>query len=345
VTTNPADDPIGLVRIEQHDGGHSVWLHTGGTPGNEWLCVWSTAGGNIGCTLPPDDVAGMCVASGIPGTPAAAMVEDGDLRERLAEQLRIEWDYQEVNSACYRAVDEALRLLGPELQRVAKLAEANGNQARFWSDHFDEVEKANRDALGAHHKPGYSVAELITALVAEVGQLTNALSVANRTLVTERKEAASRPAITADAVHPLRDLDVLAYRLGLTQTIADDGREVERLSEALKATAVKSSGCGKLDWCDACNRHVPHGSAPVSGSDTGITRVPTGEHWITEEGHRLREHKGKLWYWGHPDASGNMAWYEDAFPDLDAVRRQGHELTLVPARSVRDTSEDGGDRG
>lgn len=87
--------------------------------------------------------------------------------------------------------------------------------------------------------------------------------------------------------------------------------------------------------------------APVSGSDTTASPVrstPTVEHWITEDGHRLREHQGKLWYWGHPDSSGNMAWFEEAFPDLDAVRRQGHTLTLVPARAGGDTTEVPGER-
>jgi predicted secreted protein len=57
---------------------------------------------------------------------------------------------------------------GAEIGRLTKLAEANGGQARFWADHFAEIDKANRDALGAHHKPGHSVAELITALVGEL---------------------------------------------------------------------------------------------------------------------------------------------------------------------------------
>lgn len=46
--------------------------------------------------------------------------------------------------------------------------DANGRNARFWADQFAEIEKANRDALGAHHKPGHSVAELITAVVGEL---------------------------------------------------------------------------------------------------------------------------------------------------------------------------------
>jgi hypothetical protein len=57
-----------------------------------------------------------------------------------------------------------------EVQRLTKLAEANGGQARFWADHFAEVEKVDRDALGAHRKPGHSVAELITAVAQELGR-------------------------------------------------------------------------------------------------------------------------------------------------------------------------------
>jgi hypothetical protein len=57
-----------------------------------------------------------------------------------------------------------------EIERLTKLAEANGGQARFWADHFAEIDKANLDALGAHHKPGHSVAELIAALVGELAE-------------------------------------------------------------------------------------------------------------------------------------------------------------------------------
>lgn len=54
------------------------------------------------------------------------------------------------------------------LERESKLAAANGQNARFWADHFDEVQQANRQALGEHHKPGHTVAELITKLVKRV---------------------------------------------------------------------------------------------------------------------------------------------------------------------------------
>lgn len=73
-----AEEPIGLVRIEQRDGGHSTWQHVGGTPGNEWMCVWSSRG-EEGCTLPPDGVAAFPVAGAVPGTPAAPVVDGSEV--------------------------------------------------------------------------------------------------------------------------------------------------------------------------------------------------------------------------------------------------------------------------
>lgn len=64
----------------------------------------------------------------------------------------------------------------------------------------------------------------------------------------------------AEPADELHELDVLAYRTGLTRSLANDGRSFERIAAALKlAAAVLVPGCGRLDWCDACNRHVPHG--------------------------------------------------------------------------------------
>jgi len=39
------------IRWETHDCGGSAWISQDG----EWLCVWSTAPGNIGQTLPSVD--------------------------------------------------------------------------------------------------------------------------------------------------------------------------------------------------------------------------------------------------------------------------------------------------
>ena len=46
-------DPIGTIRRETHDAGHSIWVRMDpGYPDNqlvdtEWTCIWSTAPGNI----------------------------------------------------------------------------------------------------------------------------------------------------------------------------------------------------------------------------------------------------------------------------------------------------------
>jgi hypothetical protein len=107
-STDSGNDPIGTVRIEQLDAGHSVWQHTGGTPGNEWMCVWSTAHGNEGCTLLPEDVAGFLIAGAVPGTPAAASTGDGAARlvdslltglERRDAEIADHWRAAEVDES------------------------------------------------------------------------------------------------------------------------------------------------------------------------------------------------------------------------------------------------------
>lgn len=69
-----ADDPIGTVRREEHEGGYSIWqrLHPNATPGNEWMCVWSTVWQNIEATLPHGAAGAFPVIGAVPGTSAAA---------------------------------------------------------------------------------------------------------------------------------------------------------------------------------------------------------------------------------------------------------------------------------
>lgn len=53
------------IRWEVHGGGGSAWISQDG----EWLCVWSTAPGNVGMTLPSvddtDDMLSMPVIASI----------------------------------------------------------------------------------------------------------------------------------------------------------------------------------------------------------------------------------------------------------------------------------------
>ncbi len=339
---------------------------------------------------------------------------DSELRDRIFHIVLTAQQAEQNHGNTVTIAEWARDEIMPVIELVSK-------QARFWADHFHEVEKANRDALGAHHKPGYTVAELITALVGNVARLTRqrdeaqgALMAINDTLGLPaealddparigralREALASRPAIPADAERQMYEAlgDVPTHRaddgkrMGSIQRIralAEKAVEVARSWSALVSgsdtteefreprtwsagdpeppadvqhvRAANSQvftrrtfwqpGIGALlHWSDVADRAgqlTEFRPSVSSGGDTDTMNVPsrsrpTVEHWITEDGHRLREHEGKLWYWGHPDASGSMDWYEDAFPDLDAVRRQGHALTLVPASSVGDTTEDGG---
>jgi hypothetical protein len=71
-----------------------------------------------------------------------------------------------------------------QVVRLQKLADANGRNSRFWSDHFREVDLENRRALGVHHRRGNRVSELITELVAEVDRLTSERDTAREELAS-----------------------------------------------------------------------------------------------------------------------------------------------------------------
>jgi hypothetical protein len=75
-TKTTATDLIGTVRHETHGDGYSVWVKVQASRRSEffpyWLCVHSTAEGNIGEHLPCDVVEQdkNTVVGAIPGTPA-----------------------------------------------------------------------------------------------------------------------------------------------------------------------------------------------------------------------------------------------------------------------------------
>jgi hypothetical protein len=121
----------------------------------------------------------------------------GDLELAIGEALGL---------SASAGTDDLIAAVG----RLKKLGEANGLNARFWADHFDEVQKANRQALGEHHKPGHTVAELITALVGQVDQYRELLGSiwlyiswrsVTRHLTTEQRE------LWAEAVESSGDPD------------------------------------------------------------------------------------------------------------------------------------------
>jgi hypothetical protein len=60
-----------------------------------------------------------------------------------------------------------------QVVRLQKLAEANGRNARYWGDEYEALDRASRQALGEHHKPGHTLPELITTLVGRVDRLTS----------------------------------------------------------------------------------------------------------------------------------------------------------------------------
>lgn len=68
---DPVADPIGTVREEVHGDGHSTWVRMPRS-GGEWMCVDSTAEGNVGQTLRSDEIdISWRVIGAVPGTPAA----------------------------------------------------------------------------------------------------------------------------------------------------------------------------------------------------------------------------------------------------------------------------------
>lgn len=311
--TNRADDPIGLVRIEQHEGGHSVWLHTGGTPGNEWLCVWSTAGGNIGCTLPPEDVAGMRVARGVPGTPAAPVV-DGDpkgaeierLKRALAghlfdgESLSFREELRsELISEGFKAAEEAKRLR-------AEIADLRASREAWAIEAMGlDVELASRPTADAYEKACEALELRRVALVKALG-LPAATSFYDAV-----DQAASRPAIPADA-SAYQDLLGTIWLHVSWRSIT---RQLTTLQRELWADAVESSSDPDLKisadrwWRD-------DSPAPVSGSDAtppsmselakivycGSTEGYTGVDCQLEADHGRKPHEGR---WIDPKNEGN----------------------------------------
>jgi hypothetical protein len=85
----------------------------------------------------------------------------------------------------------------------------------------------------------------------------------------------------------LRELDSLAHQLRLTRTLADDGLAYERLVEVLTqaATVLGHRGCGAVDWCDGCGKHVPHGAKAaraLSAVSSQDTPPPPRRQWAVQ---------------------------------------------------------------
>ncbi len=73
-------DPVGTVRREEHDGGHSTWVQVSTQiDGEYWLCVWSASPGKLGYDWSgnfPGAIEDVTTVIGaVPGTPAAAESE------------------------------------------------------------------------------------------------------------------------------------------------------------------------------------------------------------------------------------------------------------------------------
>lgn len=87
-------DPIGTIRREGYDGGHSIWVRMDpGYPDNqfadtEWTCIWSTTEKNIGERL-GSAVEEFHLLGGVAATPAitGVDVQVGDRVEVLADVL------------------------------------------------------------------------------------------------------------------------------------------------------------------------------------------------------------------------------------------------------------------
>jgi hypothetical protein len=70
------DDPAGTLRREDHADGYSLWVRVVNTgygllpPTAAWVCVWSTARGNCGNTLPVGCLYDTPIIGVVPGSPA-----------------------------------------------------------------------------------------------------------------------------------------------------------------------------------------------------------------------------------------------------------------------------------
>jgi hypothetical protein len=86
-------DPLGTVRKEEHQGGHSIWVRQLPTypdsefTDTEWTCIWSTAEGNIGQRVGDGLTEASEIIGAVPGTPAhtGEDVEVGARAETLPE--------------------------------------------------------------------------------------------------------------------------------------------------------------------------------------------------------------------------------------------------------------------
>jgi hypothetical protein len=256
---------------------------------------------------------------------------DSDLRERLVDavlDVLAEESIATQQEGSQRLADVMLAMVQPALERLTKLAEANGNQARFWADHFHEVEKANRDALGAHHKPGYTVAELITALVGDLDREKRCYQTAfeGREHAWEQLECISELmgvvkddfAVEAVAGEVERYVDQVKFVTERLTCELDEARSQVGLGPALDALANFPEFTAQLED-DAV--------APVSGSDTttpvrthcGAVHAEFGECFLDPE---MVEHE----YGQHESESGRWPVKPGEFAGSD-------------------TTEDGGDRG
>jgi hypothetical protein len=160
-----------------------------------------------------------------------------------------------------------LQQASAEVERLSKLAEANGQQARFWADHFAEVEKANRDALGAHHKSGHSVAELIAALVDELAEVREHLDKVRQGLRTPEGWATKMHALH---VRQQRDkardlLGAIWLHVGwrsVTRHLTTEQREL--WADAVEVAGDPGSTIAVDRWW--------RDDAPMSASDTSMSR-------------------------------------------------------------------------
>lgn len=110
-------DPIGTIRREEHDGGYSIWVRVDFDRRRDerpWLCVHSTAWGNVGERLAHAE--GFEVVGAIPHTPAAR-------RSALLDAIR-----REKCGGCRSILERDLAALerGHRLHEMSYEAACNG---------------------------------------------------------------------------------------------------------------------------------------------------------------------------------------------------------------------------
>lgn len=109
--------------------------------------------------------------------------------------------------------------------------------------------------------------------------------------------------MSSDPATVLAELVATAEHAGLIPP-GDPADSAPRAREALRrAIAQLTGGCGRMEWCDDCQRHVPHGWLHTRDHDTQTATdpavLPPGT-WLARGGDGFADAYALRWF-THPE--------------------------------------------